>query len=74
MTEKHMMDGSGRWTARRKAALIEAIVWGLLTVEEIGPRHAVSVEEFNAWARDYEVRGLVGLHAKSYLARQRKKI
>ena len=56
-----MTDGSGRWTARRKAAAIEAVVGGLTTIEELG----VSVEEFDAWSRDYEARGLAGLHAKN---------
>jgi transposase-like protein len=72
MAEKPMMDGSGRWTARRKAALIEAVVSGQMTVEEIGRRYAVSAEEFVAWSRDYVVRGLVGLQAKGFLARPQR--
>jgi hypothetical protein len=45
-------------------------VSGQMTVEEIGRRYAVSVKEFDAWSRDYAVRGLVGLQAKSFLARR----
>ena len=50
-----------RWTFRRKAALIQAIRSGALTLEHARDIYALSIEELQAWERDFERRGLYGL-------------
>ena len=52
-----------RWTAPRKAAVLEALRSGNLTVEEACQRYALSVEELAAWERHFERHGVYGLHA-----------
>ena len=52
-----------RWTIRRKAAVIEALHSGLLTLAEACERYALSIEEIRAWERDLERHGLYGLRA-----------
>lgn len=52
-----------RWTIRRKAALLQALGSGALTLEQARDRYALSVEEIRAWERDLERHGLYGLRA-----------
>jgi hypothetical protein len=52
-----------RWTIRRKAAVLEALRSGTLTLEQASERYALSVEELRAWERDFERHGLYGLRA-----------
>ena len=52
-----------RWTTRRKAALLEALHSGALTLDQALERYALSVEEIRAWERDLERHGLYGLRA-----------
>ena len=52
-----------RWTIRRKAALLEALRSGSLTVEKASQRYALSLEELRAWERDLDRYGLYGLRA-----------
>ena len=52
-----------RWTIRRKAALLEALHSGALTLDQALERYALSVEEIRAWERDFERHGLYGLRA-----------
>ena len=52
-----------RWTIRRKAALLRALVSGALTIEDASRRYALSLEELRAWERDFERYGLHGLRA-----------
>jgi hypothetical protein len=52
-----------RWTIRRKAAVLEALGRGTLTLEQAGKRYALSVEELRAWERDFNRHGLYGLRA-----------
>jgi hypothetical protein len=54
---------SRRWTIRRKAAVLEALRSGVLTLEQAAERYALSVEELRAWERDFEHHGLYGLRA-----------
>jgi uncharacterized protein DUF1153 len=54
---------SRRWTIRRKAAVLEALRSGVLTLEQAAERYALSVEELRAWERDFERHGLYGLRA-----------
>ena len=52
-----------RWTIRRKAAVLQALRSGALTLEQARERYALSVEEIRAWERDLEQHGLYGLRA-----------
>ena len=52
-----------RWTAPRKAAVLEALHSGRLIVEEACQRYSLSVEELDAWERQFERHGLYGLYA-----------
>ena len=51
------------WTIRRKAAVLEALRSGALTLEEARDRYALSIEELRAWERAIERHGLHGLRA-----------
>lgn len=53
----------GHWTIRRKAALLEALRNGELTIERARERYALSVEEIRSWERQLERHGLQGLRA-----------
>ena len=50
-----------RWTARRKAAVLEALQTGALTQEDAIDRYALSVDEIRSWERQLERYGLPGL-------------
>ena len=52
-----------RWTVQRKAAVVQAVRTGLLTVEQAAERYRLSPEELRAWERDFDRRGLYGLRA-----------
>jgi hypothetical protein len=55
-----------RWTVRRKAALIEAVRGGFLTIDEACQRYNLSVDEFVAWERDLGRHGIHGLRTTRY--------
>ena len=55
-----------RWTARRKAAIIEAVRGGWVPIEEACRLYNVSVDEFLAWERDIDRHGLHGLRSTRY--------
>lgn len=46
-----------RWVASRKAVVVKAVVYGLLTQTEALERYALSEEEFALWRRAVEVHG-----------------
>jgi transposase-like protein len=46
-----------RWTASRKAAVVNAVNLGEVMHEEICRRYQISREEFLSWQRDYESHG-----------------
>jgi len=48
--------------ARRKAAVVESVSSGLITLEEACRRYQMSEEEFFAWRRAFETYGVNGLH------------
>ena len=52
-----------RWVVRRKAAVVVAVLSGVITVEEVCRRYQLSEEEFLAWRRAFEADGLRGLRA-----------
>jgi len=53
-----------RWTAQRKAALLQAVRSGELTLGRARDIYALSIEELRAWERDFGRNGLCGLRAK----------
>jgi hypothetical protein len=63
-----------RWTAKRKADVIEEIQNGRLTPME---RHGLSPEEMVAWVHDFHAHGRAGLRAtklKQYCSRRTRPI
>ena len=52
-----------RWTALRKAAVVNAVDAGELTREEICRRYQISLDELLSWERAYESHGVLGLHS-----------
>ena len=52
-----------RWTIRRKAALLEAVRSGMLSLENASQRYALSLEELRTWERDFDRYGVYGLRA-----------
>jgi hypothetical protein len=52
-----------RWTARRKAELVEAIDEGRIGEATAMRQYNLSWEELSEWRRNYEVHGKKGLRA-----------
>jgi hypothetical protein len=52
-----------RWVPRHKAAVVEAVRSGLLTLQEAGERYMLTEDEFLSWARAIDEEGLAGLRA-----------
>jgi hypothetical protein len=59
--------GSGvHWTPSRKAALVEAIAAGKISLEEAQRRFRLSDEEFSCWVAALEKNGTPGLRATRF--------
>ena len=50
-----------RWVIRRKAAVVDAVRNGILTLEQACERYKLSSEEFFNWQRLVDRHGLAGL-------------
>jgi hypothetical protein len=50
-----------RWVPRRKAVVVEAVLSGVITLEEVCRRYALSVDEFLSWHNAMEMHGVPGL-------------
>lgn len=50
-----------RWTPRRKVAVIEAVQWGVISLEKVFVQYSISAEEFAKWKSDYRFAGQNGL-------------
>lgn len=50
-----------RWVIRRKAAVVNGVRQGLITLEQACQRYNLSVEEFLSWQRLIERHGVRGL-------------
>ncbi len=64
--------GTQRWVVRRKAAIVEAVKAGQLTVDEACRTYGLSAEEFQSWQRLIERHGTRGLRTtrlKEYRAK-----
>ncbi len=46
-----------RWVASRKAIVVKAVIYGLITVADALERYALSDEEFALWRAAVEVHG-----------------
>ena len=55
-----------RWTVRRKAAIVEAVRSGRVSLDAICQTYKLSIEEFLAWERDMDRYGVPGLRATRY--------
>ena len=52
-----------RWTTKRKASVVEAVLGGWVPIEEVCRLYDLSAEEIVAWERDLNRHGLPGLRA-----------
>ena len=52
---------TNRWTARRKAAVLDAVFIGVISIEEVCRRYNLTLEEFLSWHNAMETHGLPGL-------------
>ena len=55
--------GTKRWVIRRKAAVVDAVRKGTLTLDEACRHYNLSAEEFNSWQRLIDRHGPRGLRA-----------
>jgi hypothetical protein len=55
-----------RWVASRKAAVIEAVRAGKLSLEEACRRYEFCPEEFNSWVAAIDKHGVPGLRATRF--------
>jgi hypothetical protein len=53
--------GTRRWVARRKAQVVEAVLSGILKLDEALRRYQLSIEEFSLWKRRFYRSGVDGL-------------
>ena len=51
-----------RWTPRRKASVVKAVLSGVMGLEEICHRYGLSVEEFSSWNDAMHKHGMRGLY------------
>jgi hypothetical protein len=58
-----------RWTARYKAAVVEAIRQGALSTAEACYRYGLSKDELLEWNRHFEMAGVKGLEVGAFLRR-----
>lgn len=64
-----------RWVIRRKAAVVDAVRSGILTLEQACDRYKLSTEEFYTWQKLVENYGVPGLRVtrlQSYRAVQER--
>ena len=50
-----------RWVVRRKAAVVQAVRSGAISLDDACRRYSLSVEEFLSWERAMDKHGLRGL-------------
>ena len=46
-----------RWVASRKAKVVKAVAYGLITLKEALDRYQLSEEEFDLWRKAVEIHG-----------------
>lgn len=60
-----LVRAGGRWVASRKAAMVEAVRAGALTVDDLERSHGVTAEEWADWVARYDRGGAPELKATS---------
>ena len=55
-----------RWTARRKASVVSAVLSGIITIEGVCQRYGLSVDEYLSWHNAMQRHGLQGLHITKF--------
>ena len=65
-----MTDLDGRWTARRKTAIVSAVLAGEMTAADATQKHGIAAEELEGWLRDHLRRRGSGRSAHQTLAPQ----
>ena len=58
LTMGDLPDRNTRWVASRKADVVRAVVFGLLTRAEALRRYSLTEEEFDQWMRNYAAGGV----------------
>ena len=56
----------GRWTVRRKAAIVTAVANGVLSPAEASRRYKLSEAELLTWQQRYAAYGLPGLRSTKH--------
>jgi transposase-like protein len=51
-----------RWTPRRKASVVAAVLSGMISLEEACCRYDLSVDEFRSWHNAMKMHGVRGLY------------
>lgn len=59
--EKLPPPNTHRWVCSRKATVVNAVKYGIISREEVLERYSLSEEEFSAWERDADKYGIPGL-------------
>lgn len=57
------VEGTRRWVASRKAAVVRGVLYGLITQSEALERYQISEEEFHEWVRAVSEHGESALKA-----------
>ena len=50
-----------RWTSRRKALVVAAVLSGMITIDEVCQHYGLSVDEYLSWHNAMQRHGLQGL-------------
>ena len=53
--------GTRRWVAGRKAQVVEAVLSGMIRLDDALRRYELSIEEFSLWKRRFYRSGVAGL-------------
>jgi transposase-like protein len=51
-----------RWTPRRKASVVKAVISDVMSLEEVCRRYGLSVDEFRSWHDAMQKHGMPGLY------------
>lgn len=61
-----------RWSAREKAAVVDAVSTGSLALEDACQRYALTTDEFRSWQEAVDRHGVAGLKAKMVQERRKE--
>jgi|GEM_PF-4632581 len=66
ITLESLPAGKGRWTGKRKAIVVRAVLSGLISLAEALERYHMTVQEFSRWQEQLREIGLHGLKVTKY--------